>query len=115
MSINVPIFRFLNREQGKQIAKAFKVINCTHGQVLLTYGEPVPGIFIVIDGAVEVFTDKFETFLTRLEYGHTIGEMSLIESRTASASVRAAGDDTVLLLCKTSDFREVLHADPELA
>ncbi len=115
MAINVPIFRFLNKEQGKKIAKAFKIIKCSKGEVMLTDGEPVPGIFIVIEGAVDVYTGKFEAFLTRLEYGNTIGEMSLIENRTASASVRVAENETVLLLCKSDDFRKVLNDDPELA
>ncbi len=107
MAINVPIFRYLNKEQGKEMAKAFKIIKCKKGEIILTNAKPVPGIFIVIEGAVDVYTEKFETFLTRLEYGNTIGEMSLIENRTASASVRVAENGTVLLLCKSADFRKI--------
>ncbi len=111
MAIDVPIFRFLNKEQGKTIAKAFKIIKCKKGETVLTYGEPVPGIFSVVEGVAEIFTGNFDPFLTKLEYGNTIGEMSLIENRTASANVRVSQDDTVLLLCKSDDFRKVLNDD----
>jgi len=115
MSLKVPIFKFLSKAQGEQLATVFNVITRNAEEPILQYGEIVPGIFIIVGGTVDVFTEGFRTFLSRLDYGNTIGEMSLLESLTASASVRAAEDNTELLLCKSSDFRELLQSDPELA
>ena len=115
MALQVPIFKYLSKTQGEKLATVFNVVKYDHEEPILLFGQPVPGIFIVVEGAVDVFTEEFRTLLCRLDYGNTIGEMSLLESLTASASVRAAGDHAELLLCKAVDFQELLRSDPELA
>lgn len=115
MALQVPIFKYLSKTQGEKLATVFTVTKYGNEEPILLYGEPVPGIFIIVEGAVDVFTEGFRTFLCRLDYGNTIGEMSLLESLTASASVRTYGSHTELLLCKASDFQELLRSDPELA
>jgi len=86
------------------------------GEVIIRQGEPGECMYVVLEGHAEVVRehDGSDTHLATLGPGDFIGEMSLFERETRSATVRARGEVRML----TVDRRTLLgriHEDPSLA
>jgi CRP/FNR family transcriptional regulator, cyclic AMP receptor protein len=86
------------------------------GEVVIRQGEPGECMYVVLEGHADVVRehDGSETHLATLGPGDFIGEMSLFERETRSATVRARGEVRML----TVDRRTLLgriHEDPSLA
>lgn len=73
-------------------------------------------MFFIVDGDVEVikqFDTKKHT-IAKLGPGRSVGEMSLIDGSPRSATVRAAGDLSLIVL-KREDFQKLLGEQPATA
>jgi CRP-like cAMP-binding protein len=86
------------------------------GEVIVRQGEPGECMYVVLEGHADVVRehDGSDTHLATLGPGDFIGEMSVFERETRSATVRARGDVRML----TVDRRTLLgriHEDPSLA
>lgn len=86
------------------------------GEVIIRQGEPGECMYVVLEGQADVVREHngSDTHLATLGAGDFIGEMSLFERETRSATVRANGDVRIL----TVDRRTLLgriHEDPSLA
>jgi CRP/FNR family transcriptional regulator, cyclic AMP receptor protein len=86
------------------------------GAIVMQQGEPGECMYVVLEGHADVFRehDGSATHLATLGPGDFIGEMSLFEHETRSATVRAHGEVRML----TVDRRTLLsriHEDPSLA
>ena len=73
-------------------------------------------IFFIADGGTEVIKqyDNARTTITTLGRGHSIGEMSLIDGRSRSATVRAKTNLTLVVLTR-EHFQELLVSHPSTA
>jgi bacteriocin-type transport-associated protein len=69
------------------------------GTVLIREGEPITAVYIVLEGvfSVSIGTLKSQE-VARLPVGEVVGEMSFVDSRPPSATVRAVTDGVVLAL-----------------
>jgi CRP-like cAMP-binding protein len=56
--------------------------------VLIHQGKPTPSLFLILDGEFEVFTTKAPQ-LAVLKSGEIVGEISFVDSRPPTASVKA--------------------------
>ena len=83
------------------------------GEVIIREGEPVTSLFIVIEGNLEVIVENGKR-IAELSVGDIVGEMSLIEKRPPSASVRAI-DAARLLAVPQEQVRARLSTDPAFA
>jgi CRP/FNR family transcriptional regulator, cyclic AMP receptor protein len=86
------------------------------GEVIIRQGEPGECMYVVLEGHADVVRehDGSDTHLATLGPGDFIGEMSVFERETRSATVRARGEVRML----TVDRRTLLgriHEDPSLA
>jgi CRP/FNR family transcriptional regulator, cyclic AMP receptor protein len=80
-------------EGGKQAIAA--------GTTLIEEGRPIDALYLVLDGALTVSTAATGSkVLARLMCGEVVGEMSFVDSRPPSASVRAAEPSVVLSVPK---------------
>jgi CRP/FNR family transcriptional regulator, cyclic AMP receptor protein len=73
------------------------------GGVLIEQGVPVDSVFILLEGRLAVSLRPRrgpERELTRLNAGEIVGEMSFVDARLPSATVRAVEDSTVFALAK---------------
>ncbi len=73
------------------------------GGILIEQGVPVDSIFILLEGHLAVWLRPRrgpERELARLNAGEIVGEMSFVDARPPSATVRAAEDSTVFVLSK---------------
>jgi CRP-like cAMP-binding protein len=66
------------------------------GKTIITQGEPVGSLFIVLNGELQVYSEEIE--IARLQSGEIVGEISFVDSRPPLASVKAAVDSSVFAI-----------------
>ncbi|MEA2602765.1 MAG: family transcriptional regulator, cyclic receptor protein [Acidobacteriota bacterium] len=87
------------------------------GGVLIEQGVPVDSVFILLEGRLAVWLRSRrgpERELARLNAGEIVGEMSFVDARPPSATVKAVEDSTVFALSKAV-LNTKLAADPGFA
>jgi CRP/FNR family transcriptional regulator, cyclic AMP receptor protein len=87
------------------------------GGILIQQGVPVDAVFILLEGTLAVWLKSRrgpERELARLSAGEIVGEMSFVDARPPSATVKALEDSTVFALSKAILNRK-LAADSGLA
>ncbi|MGE0816516.1 MAG: cyclic nucleotide-binding domain-containing protein [Vicinamibacterales bacterium] len=75
------------------------------GTRIITQGEPMEDVFLVLDGAFRVTLDGEggrTVDVATLRAGEIVGEMSFVDSRPPSASVLAEAESTVLAVPKAA-------------
>lgn len=100
-----------------RIVKLIKGTRVPAGRAIITRGAPGEAFYVVLEGECEVVqTDEggAESVLAVLTPGECFGEMSLITGEPASATVRARGDATILVISKPN-FQTMLSVAPEIA
>jgi len=94
------IFGQLTDTDIEWLAKAGRRKRLPANTVLIRQGEPVETLFIVLEGELVVQDAKGKQ-IARLGVGEIVGEMSFIEARPPSATVRAASDVVVYAVPRT--------------
>jgi len=85
------------------------------GEVLIHEGKPFDAIFIVLDGTLSVEVAALgNKEINRLGSGEIVGEMSFIDDRPPSATVRALERSTVFAVPRP-DLADRLDAEPAFA
>ncbi len=87
------------------------------GGVLIEQGVPVDAVFILLEGKLAVWLQGKrgpDREIARLNAGEIVGEMSFVDARPPSATVKALEDSTVFALSRASLTRK-LAADPGFA
>ena len=110
----LPYFSGLPVEQLEALCLACEVIEVERGQIVIVEGSPPEGLLVVVEGSFEA-TRQAGSERIRLGdagKGEVLGEMSILENRLASATVRALEKGS-LIKVPVEVFRQVL-ADPGL-
>ena len=87
------------------------------GEVVIEQGVPVDAVFILLEGGLAVWLRPRkgpERELARLHAGEIVGEMSFVDARPPSATVKAVEDSTVFSIAKAA-LNAKLAADPGFA
>jgi CRP-like cAMP-binding protein len=92
------ILGILDDSDANWLASNGKARRLSAGTVIIHQGVPVDSVFIVIDGQLLVYSGSVE--IARLQAGEIVGEISFVDSRPPSASVKAAVDSQVLAIDK---------------
>lgn len=116
------IFAELADEDVEALAKLTRVAVYPAGDEIVEEGaefdEEADGIFVLVDGAVEVRIGMQNgsdgRLLVKLGPGEFFGEMSLLDGRPRSATVIAT-DETQCLVLHRWDFLRELRKNPEIA
>jgi CRP/FNR family cyclic AMP-dependent transcriptional regulator len=98
------LFGQLNDDDVEWMLRAGQKRFVPVGGVLIEQGLPVDSVFILLEGKLAVSLRPRrgpERELARLNAGEIVGEMSFVDARPPSATVRAAEDSTVFALSKT--------------
>ena len=106
----------VNAQKPSDDPRARYLVAFGSGQLIVREGDPGKDMFIVEDGEVEVFRVQggTEKVLSRLAAGDFFGEMSVLEGRPRSSSVRAV-TDCRLLPIDASTLDALLREHPEIA
>jgi len=97
------LFGQLNDDDVEWMLRAGQKKFVPAGGVLIEQGVPVDSVFILLEGRLAVWLRPrrgSEREIARLSSGEIVGEMSFVDARPPSATVRAAEDSTVFALSK---------------
>ncbi len=110
----VPLTSELTLEQAEKLGEYFDATEYEPGQVILWEGHEHDTLAIIADGSVvvtKVVRGEVESVLCRLKKGDHFGELDLIDSRSASATVTAE-EATRVLAISQDRLRALFRDDP---
>ncbi|MGH2634693.1 MAG: cyclic nucleotide-binding domain-containing protein [Actinomycetota bacterium] len=108
----VPLFAEVDDDHLERIAAAATPFEVENGYVLAERGQPGSGMFVILDGNVEVELANLDP--VRLGPGEFVGELSLLTDSNRLARVRAIGPVRGLAIDRAA-FRRLLHDEPRIA
>jgi len=85
----------LSDEDVDWLARSGRRLDCAAGDVLIRQNEPIRDLFILLTGHAAVFVHD-EREIAHLGSGEVVGEMSLIDQRPPSATVRMTAPSSLL-------------------
>jgi CRP-like cAMP-binding protein len=110
------IFHPFDDAQRLEILRAFVSRLVEPGMVIIEEGKPPAGLYILLEGEVEVSkVDEAgeKVVLAYLREGEVFGEIALIEKRLTTATVTAA-EKSVLLYLDGAKFNEFTRSHPKI-
>jgi CRP/FNR family cyclic AMP-dependent transcriptional regulator len=109
-------FEPLDQKIIKHIASLCIVREFSAGEAIVRQGEAGLGLYFITGGKakVEIDRDGSKVIVAELKEGDFLGEFSLIDEKTRSASVVCLQDTRALLLTRDS-FSKLLGKHPEIA
>src|SRR3954451_1199031 len=113
----VPLFHFLDDRERTELAAQLDVVHFAAGQIIFRYGDPGDSIYVISSGEVEVFfkNDTGERIVLEVATrGDFVGELSMIDGGTRSASV-VATEQTQALRLDRDDLEKFLSLRPDAA
>lgn len=108
------LFRGLNTEQRRRVARMCGVTSVKKGELLFAEGETAEAMYIVIDGTVCITAGDPPRRLGCVEPGASVGEVALITDEPHSAN--ATADEVVRLAVLSSKaLEELTRQRPDIA
>lgn len=77
------------------------------GQIICQENDPGDSFYIILNGSVEVFSQRAEKYIATLHAGEFFGEMSLLLGTPRSATVRTLEDSILFVVCH-NDLQQLL-------
>jgi CRP/FNR family transcriptional regulator, cyclic AMP receptor protein len=99
------LFGQLSDDDLEWMLKAGRKRSLREGEVLIRQGVPVDEVFILLEGRLTVWLKlrrDQEREIARLQAGEIVGEMSFVDARPPSATVKALEDSTVFGISKAA-------------
>ncbi len=113
----ISLFKDLSNDELKKVSKLFKEKTVRKGEVIWEEGSPEQGLHIIDSGKVSISRktkDNNKQVLAILKKDGFIGELSLLDGRSHSASAEAL-IKTNLLIIRKADFDKLLNKNPKIA
>ncbi len=114
----VPILAALKEEHMGMLIKLATTRTFNQGEIIIKQGDPGAGLFVILDGTVEVTLREKpgqpEIKLNTLAKGEFFGEMSLIDGYPRSATVTAQTETQAVELDRWV-FLDALRREPNIA
>ncbi|HHY46155.1 MAG TPA: Crp/Fnr family transcriptional regulator [Firmicutes bacterium] len=110
----VELFSEMNEDDFSRIMLVARERVYPKGATLFLEDEPGDCMFIIVKGAVKVYTlspEGREKTIAILSRGDCLGEMAVLDGRPRSASAEAI-EETRAVIITRDDFRQVLLASP---
>jgi len=107
----VSLFRHLTMKELVRVLDCFRVVRCTRKEKIIAEGEGGRSLYVLLEG--ELVVTRGGKDIATLHPGEHFGEMSLLNSRPRSATVRSKGDSRLLLMDQQA-FEELIKVDPVL-
>ncbi|MDZ7685219.1 MAG: cyclic nucleotide-binding domain-containing protein [Gammaproteobacteria bacterium] len=112
---DIEIFSEVDESRYDTLRGLFSEQEFDKGAEIVTYGQPVDGLYVLEDGEVAVSIPGFEGVLATLKAGMSFGELSLFSDDDASATVTVSTDKAVLNFCPRESLVKALEEDQLLA
>ena len=110
-----PLFSGLDAERRGALITRFQSRLAHPGEAIITEGEHAPGLFIMLDGRVQVSVQRGlqPQILTHLREGDVFGEISLVRGTPATATCTAVRR-TMLMWLPSASFSELKNSYPKV-
>tara|TARA_B100000902_G_scaffold394037_1_gene449519 strand:+ start:609 stop:1265 length:657 start_codon:yes stop_codon:yes gene_type:complete len=105
------LFKEMTPVEYLKISRAAEWITLKPGQRVITQGMPVPDLYLIYNGTVDVAVDG--GWVAELKDGQFVGEMSFLTEKTATASC-IVKYEAQCLVWKQREFKELLKRNPSL-
>ena len=105
------LFREMTPVEYLKISRAAKWELVKSGQRIITQGMPVPDLYLIYNGTVDVLVDNEQ--IAQLKDGEFVGEMSFLTEKVATATCKVKYD-AQCLVWKQREFKELLKRNPSL-
>jgi hypothetical protein len=111
-----PAFEGLADSERVDIAQYFTGLRVPKGEYLIWQDAPSPGLFIILDGKVDIIRkdDDWEITIASLSAGEVFGEVGLVSDKPAIASVAATTSGHLLFMSR-ANFEKIAQRHPSLA
>ena len=113
----VPLFQFLDDTEREQLSAHLDRVQFQAGETLFHYGDPGDALYIITGGRLEVFllNDTGERIVLEIaSRGDIVGELSLLDEGSRTASVHAV-EHTEALRLDRQDLQAYLRLHPPAA
>jgi len=116
-----PFFESLTAEELLHIAEHINFLEIEPGEILFREGDQADCVYFVVDGQLDVIKGsqtgkkggRDHVVISTLSKGRSIGEMSVIENTSRSATVRAQSKATLVALT-SEGFDLILEEYPKI-
>ena len=105
------LFKEMTPVEYLKISRAAEWVSLKSGQRIITQGMPVPDLYLIYNGTVDVIVDGDK--VTHLKDGEFVGEMSFLTEKVATATCKVKYD-TICLVWKQREFKDLLKRNPSL-
>ena len=105
------LFKEMTPVEYLKISRAAKWELVKSGQRIITQGMPVPDLYLIYNGTVDVIIDN--EYIAELKDGEFVGEMSFLTEKVATATCKVKYD-AQCLVWKQKEFKELLKRNPSL-
>ena len=105
------LFKEMTPVEYLKISRAAQWETLKPGQRIITQGMPVPDLYLIYNGTVDVAIDGER--VAELKDGEFVGEMSFLTEKVATASC-IVKYDAQCLVWKQREFKELLKRNPSL-
>lgn len=93
----------------QRVLTQFIRVPMAQGDVIYTFGAPCEGLYVILDGEVEITTESGE-IVSHLGSRNSFGERGLMRDHTTGTNARALSDGELLLL-PADDFHAIIAAN----
>ncbi len=112
-----PVFAPFTAAERQAISDRFTSVGIPTDEVIVRKGSACPGLYMIINGEVEVSkldgSDSSTPHVARLAEGSVFGEMSLINAAAKNVTVHAVRGGEFLFFSR-GDFQELLASKPAI-
>ena len=105
------LFKEMTPVEYLKISRAAKWEMVKAGERIITQGMPVPDLYLIYNGTVDVLVDG--EGIAQLKDGEFVGEMSFLTEKVATATCKVKYD-AQCLVWKQKEFKELLKRNPSL-
>lgn len=113
---DIELFARIDENKLDQIETLFSTRHYQQNAVVIHHGEQVNGLYLVLDGEVDIVIPGFDGVIATLDKGTSFGEMSLFDlNDVASATVTVSTKSAELFYCPRESLASALAQDQSLA
>ncbi|MBD3646901.1 MAG: cyclic nucleotide-binding domain-containing protein, partial [Pseudomonadales bacterium] len=112
----IEIFSCIDESRLDVVRELFSSRKCDKGTIIIEYGKPVDGLYLLEQGEVAVSIPGYQGVLATLGQGKSFGELSLLKADDrATATVKVSSETAELNFCPREALMKALSEDELLA
>ncbi|MBE9536875.1 MAG: cyclic nucleotide-binding domain-containing protein [Proteobacteria bacterium] len=108
-----PIFGKLKRSEIIAVERILHLRQYASGETIFSQGEPGIGMYVIVDGRVDILFEGSGQTIANLEEGDFFGEIALLTESPRTATARAS-ENSKLMFFSQADLYNLINIKPKL-